>query len=79
MSTDDVETAARLVDDFIKLEWQGIFRNGVHACRAVMAVPPGYRPIPCPWPKTRARLRRRTRSARVCRGRRAVTPHPSSY
>jgi hypothetical protein len=30
MSTDDLETAARLFDDFIKLEWQDIFRKEVH-------------------------------------------------
>jgi hypothetical protein len=30
MSTDDVATAARLFDDFIKLEWQDIFRKGVN-------------------------------------------------
>jgi hypothetical protein len=30
MSTDDVKRAARLFDDFIKLEWQDIFRKEVH-------------------------------------------------
>jgi hypothetical protein len=30
MSADDVKTAARLFDDFIKLEWQDIFRKEVH-------------------------------------------------
>jgi hypothetical protein len=30
MSADDVRTAARLFDDFIKLEWQDIFRKQVH-------------------------------------------------
>src|SRR4029079_16425206 len=30
MSADDFETAARLFDDFIKLEWQDIFRTEVH-------------------------------------------------
>jgi hypothetical protein len=30
MSTDDIATAARLFDDFIKLEWQDIFRKEVH-------------------------------------------------
>ena len=30
MSADDVKTAARLFDDFIKLEWQDIFRTEVH-------------------------------------------------
>lgn len=30
MSTEDVGTAAKLFDDFIKLEWQDIFRKEVH-------------------------------------------------
>ena len=30
MTTPDVKTAARLFDDFIKLEWQDIFRKEVH-------------------------------------------------
>jgi hypothetical protein len=30
MSADEVRTAARLFDDFIKLEWQDIFRKEVH-------------------------------------------------
>jgi hypothetical protein len=30
MGTDDVKTAAKLFDDFIKLEWQDIFRKEVH-------------------------------------------------
>jgi hypothetical protein len=30
MSADDARTAARQFDDFIKLEWQDIFRKEVH-------------------------------------------------
>lgn len=30
MSTEDLKNAARLFDDFIKLEWQDIFRKEVH-------------------------------------------------
>ena len=30
MSPDQARTAAELLDDFIKLEWQGIFRTEVH-------------------------------------------------